>query len=681
MNMVVEVLERFTRVRSFSPRVVLAAGLIATPGFALALDIMPLGDSITQGYTSPGESIACGYRTPLVEGFGNCSVSLVGSLSTPYQNSNGGSCVSSNVNHEGHAGYSTSNFTDTSQAFTNGLSRNRYWLNLNTPDVVLLHIGTNDMGNGTGSFGVGQYDTATNTGTLTIGRISQMIDEVYLENSNAKVFVADLIPYYRAPAEVNTRIGQLRSQIVTMVADRAGDGDVIQLVNVSSGFQTSMMQVDGIHPNASGETHIAKGFLSSLHQNGICTPTLQITSPGTGSLQGSTQSFVWQQDNMDSGRITNWELKAGSSAGASNYAQISGTGSATQGTLTGLPTNGQTVYVTVRIKYFTGDWFDVTRTYTASGGGNEFCNGKAVTVYIENGDTATSGDDVILGTSGMDVIYAMGGNDTICGLGGADTIYAGNGNDWVDAGAGDDEVQGSNGTDVIYGSAGNDDLFGGPGNDVINGDAGNDTIYGNSGSDEIDGGDGIDDIRGGSGNDVITTGTGATVNTSSYVDGGAGNDTITGGADADLIRGSTDKDTIAGGGGNDQLFGGGGEDEIDGQDGNDFIRGNAANDVLYGGNGSDDIDGGASKDLIRGGNDNDTLAGRTGNDEVHGDAGNDILTGDGGNDRLYGDAGNDDIEGGGSNDFMDGGSGSSDTCDGGSGIDTATACESVTGVP
>ena len=87
------------------------------------------------------------------------------------------------------------------------------------------------------------------------------------------------------------------------------------------------------------------------------------------------------------------------------------------------------------------------------------CNGLAVTVDLNRGDTPTSGDDVILGTPAADTINAMGGNDTICAEGGADVIYAGSGNDWVEGGPGDDVIRGGAGDDELRGQAGDDWLM------------------------------------------------------------------------------------------------------------------------------------------------------------------------------------------------------------------------------
>ncbi len=291
------------------------------------------------------------------------------------------------------------------------------------------------------------------------------------------------------------------------------------------------------------------------------------------------------------------------------------------------------------------------------------CNGKIVTVNLNNADSPTSGDDVILGTEGADTIVAMGGNDTICGLGGDDNINGGRGNDWIDAGEGNDVVLGANDDDEIYGGRGLDTLQGGPGDDTIHGEEESDAIKGNSGNDTLFGNDGIDQISGGSGNDTIYTGTGSNVGTTQHVTGGNGNDTIFGGTDSDVIRGEAGDDTIKGGAGDDELFGGGGEDDIDGESGEDLVRGNAADDVLKGGDGDDRVDGLGGKDIMYGGEGSDTLNGSTGDDTIFGEAGDDFL------------------HGGGGNDVLDGGA-DADSCDGAGGIgDISIECETVLNVP
>lgn len=203
----------------------------------------------------------------------------------------------------------------------------------------------------------------------------------------------------------------------------------------------------------------------------------------------------------------------------------------------------------------------------SSSGSVAFCDGHEVTVNLANGQTPTSGDDVILGTNGDDVIDALGGNDIICAQGGNDTIHAGSGRDRVFGQDGKDTISGGRGADVIDGGTGNDELHGNNGNDTLRGDRGNDNLFGDDGKDTLNGGNGNDDLFG-----------------------------------------DADGDTIVGANGNDNIRGGSGQDDIRGNAGDDVIKAGKGADQLSGGNGNDDLDGGKGLDTNSGGNGTDTCA-------------------------------------------------------------------------
>ncbi len=97
--------------------------------------------------------------------------------------------------------------------------------------------------------------------------------------------------------------------------------------------------------------------------------TPEITSPAPGStLSGSTETFSW----IDNGTaVSEWWLWVGTSQGGQNILNSGSLGSSTSTTVSGLPTNGSTVYV--RLWYKTGgSWqyedFQYT-AYTNGGGG------------------------------------------------------------------------------------------------------------------------------------------------------------------------------------------------------------------------------------------------------------------------------------------------------------------------
>jgi lysophospholipase L1-like esterase len=99
--------------------------LLALPA-ALAVRVMPLGDSITG---SPGCWRALLYNNLVSAGAQN--LDMVGTL--PAQ----GCGVSYDGDNEGHGGYLATNIA--SQNLLPG------WLSSTNPDVVIMHLGTNDV--------------------------------------------------------------------------------------------------------------------------------------------------------------------------------------------------------------------------------------------------------------------------------------------------------------------------------------------------------------------------------------------------------------------------------------------------------------------------------------------------------------------------------------------------------
>jgi len=85
-----------------------------------------------------------------------------------------------------------------------------------------------------------------------------------------------------------------------------------------------------------------------------------ITSPTNGStLTGSSEQFTWQ-----AGPGTQFWLTAGNSPGGNNYYNSGNLGDVLTTTVTGLPTDGSTVYVTL-FSYVAGQWVYRQDTYTA----------------------------------------------------------------------------------------------------------------------------------------------------------------------------------------------------------------------------------------------------------------------------------------------------------------------------
>ena len=141
----------------------LASGAVGTP-----VRIMPLGDSITHGwYSGIGTNELNSYRKVLkslldTNGY---ATDFVGSLT------NGGFADNQ---HEGHDSCHADHPTSGNKLLGNVGG----WMAATPADIVLLHIGTNDLnGNDTG----------------TVAEVSAVIDEIFVANSNATIVLAQII--------------------------------------------------------------------------------------------------------------------------------------------------------------------------------------------------------------------------------------------------------------------------------------------------------------------------------------------------------------------------------------------------------------------------------------------------------------------------------------------------------
>jgi len=168
--------------------------------------VMPLGDSITYGYLSTDNS---GYRRKLfkslIDTFGPGSYDFVGSLS------NGASDF--DTDHEGHLAWEA----DQLRAQLNG------WLNTYSPDIILLHAGTNDINEG---------DSVQEV----TGEISQMLDMVdAYEQSRGKpvkVILAQINNWKDTSNPKVPVITEYNLSLQAMADQRIANGDLLSVVDM-----------------------------------------------------------------------------------------------------------------------------------------------------------------------------------------------------------------------------------------------------------------------------------------------------------------------------------------------------------------------------------------------------------------------------------------------------------------
>jgi len=175
--------------RKLNQALILPAALLAIAASAASADlirVMPLGDSITDGYTIPG-----GSRTQLWnESINNGQ--LIEFVGSQY---NGPSWLASH-HHEGHPGWIISDIAGQVDG----------WMASASPQIVLLQIGTNDINMNRDPGGAP-------------GRLSALIDQICARlPAGGKLFVAQITP--ESNADWNQQIINYNNQIPGIVQSK-----------------------------------------------------------------------------------------------------------------------------------------------------------------------------------------------------------------------------------------------------------------------------------------------------------------------------------------------------------------------------------------------------------------------------------------------------------------------------
>lgn len=215
--------------------------------------IMALGDSITNG----GQGFAS-YRYPLYFDLlaNSYDVNFVGNRNTVYLGDVAGNpdlalypdyYLSFDRDHEGYWGQTTD------YVLNNVIDA---VMPVNQPDVVLIHLGTNDLGQ-SGAAGVAQ----------AVNNLPQIIQRIRNYRPMVRILLAQLIPigpgtgYFSNAAQVAV----LNSEIVNIAASTNTAESPVIVVDLNSGFDiSSHMQGDGLHPNLAGEVFMATAWLAAL---------------------------------------------------------------------------------------------------------------------------------------------------------------------------------------------------------------------------------------------------------------------------------------------------------------------------------------------------------------------------------------------------------------------------------
>ncbi|MFB9369901.1 FG-GAP-like repeat-containing protein [Kitasatospora albolonga] len=218
-----------------------ARGLAPAP---MVLRVMPLGDSITAG---DGSSTGAGYRLPLYRTLsgrapggqapGDRAPAERPRYSTDFVGSGAYGAVP-DPDHEGHSG----SLIDQIAPGVDG------WLAAAQPDVVLLHLGVNDLLRGERAHAP--------------DRLSALIDRITAARPGATVLALGLIPTTHG---VESAAQSFNSSMQEAISARQRSGAKVRYVTPPSLVPATELP-DGLHPNDRGYARLAEAYARALDQ-------------------------------------------------------------------------------------------------------------------------------------------------------------------------------------------------------------------------------------------------------------------------------------------------------------------------------------------------------------------------------------------------------------------------------
>ena len=229
---------------------------------ATTIRVMPLGDSITDGYVVPG-----GYRTQLwtrgVQTDGD-AIDFVGSLAS-------GPATLGDQDNEGHVSWCLDGLPcGTANDLVASID---IWLAAAQPNIILLHGGTNDISRGF-------------TGAQTATHLDTLLGKIYTDEPGVDVIVAKIIPMGVTGTKLQAW-NDYQAAIPGVVSKYSLLGDDIQMVDMSTlltlntadYYQSSPTAgYDPLHPSQQGYDKMADAWYPALTASyeameGAVTPT------------------------------------------------------------------------------------------------------------------------------------------------------------------------------------------------------------------------------------------------------------------------------------------------------------------------------------------------------------------------------------------------------------------------
>lgn len=240
--------------------------------------ILPLGDSITQG-VYPAQSYRYRLWVKLIND--GLPFDYIGSRTDNYNGNSGYPNYAGRAfdrQHEGHGGWRAQDLidgcTESDPCRTKFQGNLGGWLSGYTPDIVLLHIGTNDI-----LQGAPWYATAFS--------VWYTIQYLRLDNPKVTILLGQIIPI-----NGRTQSAMFLNYIYAFLAELTTlPSSPVILVDHFTGFNLLTLTDDGRHPNAAGEEWMATRWRTAIREV-VGTQTLTRSEPPRTPVSNNARDVI-----------------------------------------------------------------------------------------------------------------------------------------------------------------------------------------------------------------------------------------------------------------------------------------------------------------------------------------------------------------------------------------------------
>lgn len=204
-------------------------------------------------------------------------------------------------NHEGHWGIKVTDIADYNQLVP--------WLEASNPDVIMMHLGTNDC----------WQNVKT---SKIIEAYTKLIGQMRANNPNVIIVVAQIIPLHPDDQiDYAANVNALNAAIPEWAAGLTTEASPIIVCDQYTGFNVEVDTYDGAHPSGSGSQKICDNWykvlapiLSGETPEPVETPeptpaTEDLVLEAVPSNWGSGYTMTIKIKNNSDRTVTDWSLK------------------------------------------------------------------------------------------------------------------------------------------------------------------------------------------------------------------------------------------------------------------------------------------------------------------------------------------------------------------------------------